>query len=683
MILVDTYDKFQLAMEWLNGQETVAYDIETTGLNVRKDRIIGFGVSSGVDGFYVPMLTYDKSLGQLVELGIGEACIRQFLQTLTSKKLLCYNASFDLRFTKNALGVDLLPALHADVMLLKHTCDEEFPFGLKEVGEKIYGSEAVQAQEELKASIKANGGAAKEYFKASTDVIAKYCVADCNLTFRLFRHFGQQLKEQGLEKFFYDDEVMPLYKEVTIPMEEAGIQLDVPLLEQTRAEISADIVRIEQGIQEAITPHLSVFSTWFLNKDYPTIVWTSKKPSAWTKKYQTQHDAWLAENAGYMFNLQSKHHLKKLFFDTLKETPLSRTPTGQPQVNEEFLDSMALKYDWAKRLIEFNKLNKIKSTYINRLIEDQEDGIVYPSYQQHRTVSGRYSSNFQQLPRQVESESGELEAKYINTIRASITARPGNKLVVADFRQIEPRTFCHLSSDENLRNIFLSNKDFYSEIAKMTEGLTEVSKEARQRAKAYALGIPYGMSGYKLKFQINTDDKTADKLVQNYLNAFPKLNEWIKNSKAQAKMLGRVNIEGGRVRHLLQCKELYDKYGSVIDDDLELYKRYHDYPAVYTKAKLDRKIYKNLVNNAVNVQVQGYAATILSRSTIAINRSLAKQGLKAKLVLSIHDELVYDTPEDELNEVCRTIQHFMETTTKLTVPLVAIPVIGDRYSQCK
>ncbi len=193
MIIVDTYDKLQTAMEWLNGQETVAYDVETDSLNVRKGHIIGFGVSNGLDGFYCPILRFDNSTRDGVDYGVGRECVTAILESLKTKKLLCWNASFDLRFTKNNLGVDLVPALHADVMLLKHTCDEEFPFGLKEVGVKIYGQEAVQEQTKLKESIKANGGTVKEYYKADTEVLADYCVKDCLLTFRLFRHYDKLL----------------------------------------------------------------------------------------------------------------------------------------------------------------------------------------------------------------------------------------------------------------------------------------------------------------------------------------------------------------------------------------------------------------------------------------------------------------------------------------------------------
>lgn len=693
MILVDTYDKLQSAMEWLSGQDVVSYDVETTGLNVRKDRVIGFGVSSGLDGFYVPLLCWSSD--GLVRGPMDSNASDAILSELKTKKILCWNASFDLRMTKNNLGVDLLPFLHADVMLLKHTVDEEMPFGLKEVGEKIYGKEAIQAQEELKASIKANGGTAREYYKADTAILGTYCVQDCILTHRLFSHYSRELKSQGLEDFYYVDEVLPLYKQVTIPMEETGIQLDLKLIKDTLTSynlngfpwegITVDIARLEDSIQCAIVPYLDVFRNWFLNKDYPLVTWSTKKPSAWTKKHLTQLAAWRADNpVGSMFNLQSKHHLKKLFFDTLKEEPLSRTPTGQPQVNEEFLDKMALKYDWAAKLIQFNKLTKIKTAYIDRFLEEQEDGILYPSFMQHRTVSGRYGSDIQQMPRQVDAESGELVARYSNLVRAFITARPGHKLISADYAQLEPRVFCHVSGDDALKDIFNNpSDDFYSIMAKRTERLATVSKEARQRAKSYALGIPYGLTGYKLQFEIGCSIAEGDALVDSYFRAFPKLKEWFDASQVKAIHEGVVTTQAGRVRHLQEAKDLYNKYGLAIMDDLRLWKDYHDHPTIYAEAKTSRKTFKNLVNNARNFQIQGLAASIINRAAIAVNRTLKANSLSSRLVMNIHDELVYDCPESEVDTVSKIIQDAMENTTKLTVPLIATPVVGNRYSECK
>lgn len=684
-MIITNSEQLNEALAWLAQQETVAYDTETTGLNTRKDAVIGFGISSAATGYYFPIYTYTS--GKLQRCRWNHAtehtdAMYSLLSALRTKKLLMFNASFDARFTKYNLGVDLLPALHADVLLLKHTCDEDYPLGLKDIAKDLYGQDATKEKEEMQASIKANGGTAKQYFKASTETIAKYCVQDCLLTFKIYNHYSRILTKDGLDTFYYRDEVLPLYKEVTIPMEEHGVLLDLPLLQNSLNEITADLAALEQSIQGAVIPHLELFTTWFLNKDYPLTTFASKKPSAWTKKYETQMQAWAVENPkGFMFNLQSKHHLKKVFFDTLGETPLSRTPKGAPQVDEEFLEQMAQKYDWCADLIVFNKLTKIKGTYIERFLEEQEDGYFYPSFQQHRTVSGRYAGDLQQLPRPL--PDGGLVAKYTNRIRAFFIASEGARLMSADYEQLEPRVFCHVSGDKALAAIFNTGQDFYSEIARMTEGLTEVNKQQRQKAKSYALGIPYGMTGYKLKFEIGCTDDEADALVAKYLSAFPQLQAWMGATKVYARESGAIRSELGRIRRMPQVPRIWNKYYSVIENDLDLWKAFNQHPGVYAAAKADRKLYKNLINNANNFQIQSMAASIMNRASIAIARQLIQNGLRARIVAQVHDELVLHVPENETEQVSELVKNTMENCTLLSVPLITKPQFGTNYKECK
>ncbi len=701
-MLIDSIDKLNEALKFIHENDLLAYDTETTGLNTRKDIVVGFGFSNATTGYYMPLYRYCPTLKQLVLTDLPPQSELAILKALSTKKLLMFNASFDARITKQSLYVDLLPALYADVLLLKHTCDEEFPFGLKEIATKLWGHNVKEEKEAMQASIKANGGTAKQYYKSDVSILSRYCIQDCLLTYQIYNHYKPILASQGLEQFYFSDEVLPLYKEVTIPMEEAGVCLDMPKLNEAIVDINKVIHEVEQGIQAAIIPHLSLFTTWFLNKDYPQQTPTGKQP-AWAKKYASQYEAWSAENPNTnMFNLNSKYHLKKLFFDTLKEEALSRTPpsknfpNGQPQVDEEFLELMAQKYDWCEKLIEYNKLNKIKGTYLIRFLEESEDGKFYPSFQQHRTVSGRYSGDLQQLPRPLEQrpvgepQIAESIIYFTNLIRELIVPTRGNMLVSADYEQLEPTIFAHTSGDPALQGIFNEGQDFYSTVAIRTENLSGVSankesanylgtqdKAARQKAKAYALGIAYGMTGYKLKFELGCTDEEADQLVEDYLNAFPDLKEWMYASRDTAKSQGFIRAQTGRVRHMPQAKEIFETYGPCIDNDLELWKRYNNVPSVYAAAKSARKLYKNLLNNAINFQVQSLAASIVNRAAIA----LARDGLIP--IMQVHDELVYDLPSSNLASQCVLIKQQMENIIKLSVPLRTIPQYGTNYRKCK
>ena len=267
---VDSKETLKLLFQHIQDSEILAYDTETTSLNPRKGKIIGFSVSGDVGiGFYLPTMVWNTETEQVEELTIeGTGChsiARKLISMLVGKKLIMHNASFDARFTNNFYGVDLLPSLWVDTALLVHTVKEEgafgygSPFGLKpiaimiqeEIGLDVKEA-ANQEQIELKASIKENGGVTTrvnfEMYKADIDILSKYAAADTDLTLRICNHFLKVLKEEGLEKFFFEEEVMPLYREGTIPMEIEGLTLNMPLIEKTREDIVKDQERFKNSV---------------------------------------------------------------------------------------------------------------------------------------------------------------------------------------------------------------------------------------------------------------------------------------------------------------------------------------------------------------------------------------------------------------------------------------------------
>lgn len=691
-MIVNSLDTLQQAFAFISGNEMLAYDTETTGLNVRKDKVIGFGISNGLSGFYVPIYTWTKQ--GLVRNGLSDEHITQILNLLKTKQLLAFNAAFDMPITKNSLGVDLLPALHTDVLLLKHTIDEWYPFGLKEIAKMLFGTDATTERDAMKASIKANGGSSTEYYKADMKLMAEYCIKDCLLTYRIYNHYKPHLIKQGLYEFFYNNEVMPFYKSVVIQMEQRGIRMDVAKIATALKEITADISAIESNIQSQIAPLLGTFTKWFLDKNYALKTATGKAP-AWSKRYSTQYDAWRAENEGYMFNLSSKVHLKKLFFDTLKETPLSFTPTGLGQVNEDLIESLQSKYEWCKDLVVYNKLNKIKSTYYERILEGCEGEIYYPRFLLHGTVSGRLSSDLQQLPRPIESGDSRV-VRYTNLIRTFLIARDGHVFIDSDYTSLEPHLFASISEDPALISIFNDGVDFYSFISIKTERLEgysanpkdinylgKVNKGLRQKAKAYSLGIPYGLGSYKLQFELGVPQEEAEQLIKNYFSAFPKLKEWIDRSHNSARLYGYIKTQSGRIRHMPRLKQLHEKYGVAITDSLMLYKTYNNSPVVYEKAKLDRKEYKNLLNNSINVQVQGLASSVLNQSGINMVKAFKEAGLSAIPILACHDEWLIECLESEKEQVKQIMKQCMENVFKLNVQLKAEPQEGKNYADAK
>jgi DNA polymerase I-like protein with 3'-5' exonuclease and polymerase domains len=528
MNIVRDKKDLQKVIDFISKEPILAFDIETTGLNVRRDTIIGFGVSNKEEGFY---LVHKEWIGgQLVENLSVEQC-REVLLKIRNKKLITFNGSFDLRFTKNYFSIDLLNSLWSEAMLAKHTVEEERPFRLKEVAALLFGENAKEEQTLMKQSIKNNGGSTNEFFKADTNIMAKYCVADCILTFKINEHYLKKIKEEGLIKFFFEDEVMPLYKEVTIPMESNGIDLDMDLLTSSREGINKDIELLEDQIQSMIAPHLEEFREWFIKKDYPVkrtgafaqtlakvsgldLPLTSSGNFSMSQKalesLPPSHErsfllgdtslrddlkevvqSQMHEDSGikYMFNLKSKHHLKKLFFDKFREQPLSKTEKGNPQCNEDFLELVENRYDFVPLLLVYNKLNKINGSYIERFYRESEEGKFYPSFFQHRTISGRYGSDLQQLNRPIEQKELDegnvhpLIFKYNNVVRKLFISGESSVFVDADYESLEPHTFAHVAGDSELKNIFSNGDDFYSTIAILAEDLKGVS--ANKKADNY------------------------------------------------------------------------------------------------------------------------------------------------------------------------------------------------------
>ena len=660
-----------------------------------------------------------------------------------------------MRFVHNFYGIDLLPHLHADTSLLVHTVKEEGafgygnPFGLKSIAimvQKEIGldveTEANEEQLALKDSIKANGGSTSkenyEIYKADLEILSKYAAADTDLTLRIYHHFYKILVKEELEKFFFEDEVMPVYREVTIPMERHGIKLDIPLLEEKRTSITKDLQEqseavvkellkeskvkewiIDQAIEAYPPKNKGMFAQRLLeqnNIELPKSEKTGKftinkaavaaLPASKIKDYlmtgdidylnrdlivKTSLSLWKEDNDGQFFNIQSKDQMGKIAFDVLGEKPISTTTKGKPQFDEDMIQSISGKYAWAKHLRLYNKLTKIKTAYIDRFLDSAEDGRFYPYFKQNGTVSGRYGSDMQQLPKPLEpGQDEELIMGYTNTVRAFFICDEGTKLLDTDYASLEPRVFATVAGDQGLKDIFNNDLDFYSHIAIKTEKLEGVSAHTkapnflkkvdpvkRQTAKAYSLGVPYGMSGYALAMSLGVDRKEGERLVEGYLDGFPELRKWRESSRKFVKENGYIKNKVGRIRHLPQAKEIYNALGDRLIDDWRFRKELErQYGAEYA-TNLYRD-YKNALNNCLNFQIQSYSASIVNRAALQINRKFRAEDIQGQVICQVHDQLVCQVKEKDVKRACEIVQDCMENTTKLEgVQLIAEPEVAN------
>jgi DNA polymerase I-like protein with 3'-5' exonuclease and polymerase domains len=764
---VDSIEMVNLLIEHINQSEVISYDTETTGLNVRKDQIVGWSVSGDIGiGFYLPTQQWNKDTEQLEECTINgkgaHEITKKLLPMLIGKKLVMHNASFDTRITKNFYGVDLLDSLWVETALLVHTVQEEGAgmgvFGLKALAISIQEHIGLNVQEaankeqvELKESIKANGGSTTkelyEIYKADMPILSKYAAADTDLTLRVCYHFLKVLKEENLEKFYFEDEVMPLYKEVTIPMEELGVDLDLPLLNQIKEEITADLEKNKRIVMNSILA-IPEAKEWVVDTALHTYPPSNKgnwaqnlimlhslplERSEKTGKYsltkkcideleesnvkqflltndltlldemevvKISMSMWKEENEGEYLNIQSKKHLGEIAFKYMGIKALTQTKKGQDQFDMDMLEELSKTYEWAENLRIYNKLLKIKSTYVDRFIDNEEDGKYYFYFKQNGTVSGRYGSDAQQLPKpKEEGEDAEIIVYYTNMVRAFLTSGPGRKIIDADYESLEPHCFASVAGDVALQEIFNNGWDFYSTVAIKTEKLENDTQRfpngvspdkkapnylknldapARNKAKAYSLGIAYGMEAYALAKTLDISQKDAEGLVAGYLDGFPQLKEWRVRSREQVKEHGFIQNKVGRIRHLPKVKKIYEKYGDQVMDwrfrkDLET--RYGKEPVMQMY-----RDYRNGLNNCLNYQLQSLAAAVVNRAAIQINRKLKELNIDGRVQAQVHDQLIINVPEDKAKELAPIIQHIMEVTTQLEgVTLKAPPEISVNW----
>lgn len=750
-MIVRTKEQLKNLVALIKPELTLAYDLETSGLSPRKNLITDVAIAG--PNWAADIIMREWINGELVT-SLSEADVLPVIELLKHKRLIMHNAAFDTIFTIEKFNIRLNKALYADTMVLQHVLNENlFNYGLKELGARYFGSDVLQEKADMLASIKANSGTEKQFYKADSEMRAKYAAQDVRLTFDLWRKLDAQLDSQGLRKFFYNDESMPLLKYVLIDAEQKGIPLDIPLLEQTKAEIAVDVAALERSIQEQIEPLLEGFKTWLLDYKYAFKLTgqfkerlaTKIAPPGWPRsdsgsysfnkaeiakaikkgrlepntdleRYANgldrvpselqktiQWELATEESGGYLFNIESTDHLKRLFFGSsttnsvLNETPLSKTPTGAPQVDDDFLAAMAAKYKWASDLQTYRSLRKIESTYVLRFLEGQENGIFYPRFMQHRTVTGRLSGDTQQLPRPLEEGEGpEIIRKYSNRIRRFFISGPGHTFADLDYDSQEVKVFAHVSGEQKIKDIFARGDDFYSAVAIDTEGLEgysankaderylgKIAKLIRQRAKAYALGLAFNMSPYKLKFELKCSEQEAIALYNKYFAAYPALKAWLEASKQQALTKGFVRSETGRYRRFEGLVANYNKYGPALFNGLELWQQYHESPKTYEYVKKVAGICKNHLNASANFQIQSLGASITSRAAIKTMKEYERLNMKSYVCNLVHDQVTVRAPNEELQQALDILEHCMETAYEISVPLTAPQSSGINFAESK
>ncbi len=359
---------------------------------------------------------------------------------------------------------------------------------------------------------------------------------------------------------------------------------------------------------------------------------------------QQAHDV-----AGQSFNLGSPKQIQEILYDKQKLPVLKKTPKGQPSTDESVLQELALSYPLPKLLLDHRSLSKLKSTYTDKLPQQINDktGRIHTSYHQAVAATGRLSSsdpNLQNIP--IRSEEGRK-------IRQAFIAPDGYKIVAADYSQIELRIMAHLSADAGLLKAFNEGLDVHKATAAEVFGvaLDQVSNDMRRSAKAINFGLIYGMSAFGLAQQLGLSRNQAQSYIDLYFSRYPGVKQYMDNIREQAKGQGYVETLFGRRLYL---------------------------PEINSRNAARRQYAER---TAINAPMQGTAADIIKRAMLATDNWLLETQSDARMIMQVHDELVFEIAIDQLESCTAQIRSLMSGAATLNVPLIVDVGVGNNWDE--
>ena len=595
--LIDTTKKLTAFVEQLGKQPFFVFDTETTGLNAFASEVIGIAFSwRENEAFYVPLnhpsgAPADAAVWQALKPIMENPAVKKGGQNIKYDALMLWQHGVDVQ------GMDF------DTMIANYLIASEMRQNKLDILVRKYLNYEMIPIEKL---IGPKGKKQKNMRDIPVSDVYPYACEDADMTFRLVAILQKKLAENEAAKLFHDVE-MPLV-EVLLEMEKNGVKLDVGFLETMSKSLKISLAELQTEIFRL---------------------------------------------AGQEFNINSPQQLGKILFEKLEihrelnKRPPKRTPTGQFSTSEAVL----LKYEKhpvVHKILDFRKLAKLKSTYVDALPQliSPRTGRLHTSFNQTVAATGRLSSsdpNLQNIP--IRGQRGREIRK------AFIPGDPGSYILSADYSQVELRIMAHISGDEGLKQAFLNGEDIHATTAAAVFNvpLDEVTPDMRRKAKEVNFGIIYGISRYGLASRLDISSDEAERIITNYFARFPKVNDYIRDAIAFARQNNYVATILNRRRYL---PEINSRNGT---------------------------IRQNAERMAINARIQGSAADLIKVAMINIFRKLKARKLQSKMLLQVHDELVFEVPENELERVKTLVVNEMENALKLDVPLKADAGVGKNW----
>jgi DNA polymerase-1 len=579
----------------LSAATLFAFDTETTSLNYMDARIVGlsFAIDAG-KAMYIPVAhNYPGAPAQLnCEYVLKK--LKPILENPAIKKI-GQNIKYDMEVLANhdielqGIGYDtMLQSYILDSASNNHNMDS---LALKYLGWRTIPYEEVAGK----------GAKQIPFNQVSIEKAANYAAEDADVTLQLHQKLWPTLaKESGLKNIFETIE-LPLVS-VLSRIERNGVLIDAEKLQAQSHELEQRLLELESAAYDM---------------------------------------------AGSAFNLNSPKQLQEILFTKLELPILQKTPTGQASTADAVLQELALEYPFPKLIIEYRSLSKLITTYTKKLPEqiNSSTGRIHTSYNQTGAATGRLSSsdpNLQNIP--VRTAEGRR-------IRQAFIARPGYKLISADYSQIELRIMSHISKDPALLNAFERNLDVHQATAAEVLGvpLEQVSADQRRSAKAINFGLIYGMSAFGLARNLGIDRHAAQEYIDLYFARYPLVKQYMENTRASAHQHGFVETLSGRRLYL---------------------------PDINSSQMMRQKAAER---TAINAPLQGTAADIIKRAMITIDLWLYQEKIDAKMIMQVHDELVFEVREENAESFMEAIRQRMMGAAELSVPLLVSIGVGDNW----
>lgn len=572
------------------ARNAVCFDTETTSLNELEAELIGMSFSYEKGlAYYIPISENREEALETLEI---------FRPLFEKKELLkiAHNLKFDYKILRQ-YGIEVEGAIF-DTMIAHYLLNPDGRHGMDYLAEVYLHYQPVAIE-----MLIGKGKNQRTLRSVSVEEQTKYAGEDADVTWQLYEIFAPQLKKENLEDLFYAVE-MPLVK-VLAKMELQGIALDKEWLKQESVDLENDLKELE------------------------------------TKIFALSDES---------FNMNSPKQLGEVLFEKLKLDPKAKkTKTGQYATSEDVLQKLAAKHEIVPLILEYRTLQKLKSTYVDALPAqiDPHDHRVHTNFSQTTAATGRLASvnpNLQNIP--IRTLRGQQ-------IRGAFKADKGNKIISADYSQIELRLIAEISKEENMINAFQHGEDIHASTASklFNVPLKEVTKIQRSQAKTVNFGIIYGQGAFGLAEQTGLSRTEAKEMIQNYFETYPELKKYMAEQVKKAQDTGYVETILNRKRHLKDINSAN----------------------FVVKAHAER--------NAVNAPIQGSAADIIKIAMIKIDQELTSKKMKTKMLLQVHDELVFEAPADEVQEAQSLIKKEMESAFDTQVPLLVEVGVGDNWLQ--